>query len=48
MTKIIHYCNTSYETGSVGGVARFDDHIKRAFPHRIFISPGNKKKCLIF
>jgi glycosyltransferase involved in cell wall biosynthesis len=48
MTKIIHYCNTSYETGSVGGVARFDDHIKRAFPHRIFISPGNKKKMLDF
>lgn len=38
MTKIIHFCASSYETGSVGGVARFDDHVKRAFPHRIHFS----------
>ena len=28
MTKIVHFCSSSYQTGSVGGVARFDDHIK--------------------
>lgn len=44
MKKIVHYCGASYQTGSVGGVARFDDHIKRAFPNRIFISPKNTKK----
>ena len=38
MTKIIHFCASSYQTGSVGGVARFDDHIKRAFPQRIHFS----------
>ena len=38
MTKIIHFCASSYETGCVGGVARFDDHVKRAFPHRIHFS----------
>ena len=38
MTKIVHFCASSYETGSVGGVARFDDHVKRAFPHRIHFS----------
>lgn len=44
MTKIVHYCATSYSTGSVGGVARFDDHIKRAFPNRVFISQKNTKE----
>ena len=44
MHKIVHYCAASYETGSVGGVARFDDHIKRAFPNRIFISQKHVKQ----
>jgi len=46
MNKIVHYCASSYKTGSVGGVARFDDHIRRAFPNRIFISEGNIKKLV--
>ena len=46
MNKIVHYCASSYESGSVGGVARFDDHIRRAFPNRIFISQRNIKNLL--
>lgn len=34
---LIHYCCGSYDHGSVGGVARYDHHIKLAFPDRIFI-----------
>ena len=44
MTKIVHYCASSYETGSVGGVARFDDHIKRVFPKRTFFSPRDIRR----
>lgn len=42
--SIVHYCAASYSTGSIGGVARFDDHIRRAFPERIFIQSSCKSK----
>ena len=32
---IIHYCCGSYDQGVHGGVARYDYHIKLAFPQRI-------------
>lgn len=34
---IAHYCCGSYDQGAIGGVARYDYHIKLAFPNRIFI-----------
>jgi len=34
---ILHYCCDSYENGAIGGVARYDYHLKLAFPDRIFV-----------
>lgn len=34
---VVHYCCGSYEQGLIGGVPRYDYHIKLAFPERIFI-----------
>jgi len=45
---IIHYCCGSYTNG-VGGVPRYDYHIYRAFPTRIFFQgPQQKNKMLDF
>lgn len=45
--NVVHYCCGSYEIGDFGGVARYDSHIKMAFPHRIFFKgPQNKEKML--
>jgi len=40
---IVHYCCGSYDIGNHGGVARYDYHIKLAFPERIFIKQHDKK-----
>lgn len=45
--EIIHYCCGSYDQGCYGGVARYDYHIKLAFPNRIFFEgPTEKTKML--
>lgn len=44
---IIHYCCGSYFEGVYGGVARFDYHIYKAFPHRIFIQGPRDKHILL-
>jgi glycosyltransferase involved in cell wall biosynthesis len=41
--EIIHYCCGCYERGSIGGVARYDYHIRLAFPNRIFFQGPNEK-----
>jgi hypothetical protein len=47
MTKLVHYCCGSYDSGNVGGVARFDYQIKLAFPDREwFEGPGHKDQML--
>ena len=46
---IVHYCCFSYDHGSIGGVARYDYHIKLAFPRRIFVAgPQQKARLLQF
>ena len=46
---IVHYCCGSYDHGSIGGVARYDYHIKLAFPRRIFVAgPQQKARLLQF
>ena len=40
---IIHYCCGSYDQGAIGGVARYDYHIKLAFPERIFVMQKDPK-----
>ena len=40
---IVHYCCGSYDEGDHGGVARYDYHIKRVFPNRIFIKQHDKR-----
>ena len=40
---IVHYCCGSYEQGKIGGVARYDYHIKLAFPERIFVMQKDPK-----
>ena len=40
---IVHYCCGSYDIGDHGGVARYDYHIKLAFPNRIFVKQHDKK-----
>ena len=40
---IIHYCCGSYEIGDFGGVARYDYHIKLAFPNRKFFKGPEQK-----
>jgi len=45
---ILHYCCDSFTNG-VGGVPRYDYHIYRAFPNRIFFQgPQQKNKMLDF
>ena len=45
--EIIHYCCGSYDQGCYGGVARYDYHVKLAFPNRIFFEgPREKTKML--
>ena len=38
---IVHYCCGSYDHKEHGGVARYDYHIKQAFPNRIFMNIGD-------
>ena len=46
---IIHYCCGSYYRGSVGGVARYDYHISKAFPnYKHFTGPQQKNELLQF
>ena len=40
---IVHYCCGSYDGGDVGGVARYDYHIKCTFPQRIFVKQKDPK-----
>lgn len=40
---IVHYCCGSYDIGQHGGVARYDYHIKLAFPERIFVMQKDKR-----
>ena len=49
INKIIHYCCGSYDQSYHGGVARYDYHIKLAFPNRIFFEgPRQKIQMLNF
>jgi len=41
--NIIHYCCGSYDIGDFGGVARYDSHIKLAFPNRKFFKGPEQK-----
>ena len=41
--NIIHYCCGSYDIGDFGGVARYDYHIKLAFPNRKFFKGPEQK-----
>lgn len=43
---VIHYCCGSY-TQSTGGVPRYDYHIYRAFPNRIFFQGPNQKNQML-
>lgn len=44
---IIHYCVDSYDNGNLAGVARYDYHIKHAFPKRKFFrAPAEKEDML--
>ena len=46
---IIHYCCGSYDIGDFGGVARYDYHIKLAFPNRRFFKgPEQKLQMLTY
>ena len=44
---IVHYCCGSYDQGAYGGVARYDYHIKLAFPRRIFVMGPQQKAPLL-
>ena len=44
---IVHYCCGSYDIGDFGGVARYDSHIKLAFPNRIFFKGPEQKSQLL-
>jgi hypothetical protein len=44
---IVHYCCGSYDHGAYGGVARYDYHIKLAFPQRIFVTGPQQKAPLL-
>ena len=43
---VIHYCCASYLQGT-GGVPRYDYHVYRAFPNRIFFQGPNQKNQLL-
>lgn len=45
--EIIHYCCGSYDLGNYGGVARYDYHIKLAFPERKFFSGPQQKNQML-
>jgi glycosyltransferase involved in cell wall biosynthesis len=45
--NIVHYCCGSYEIGDFGGVARYDYHIKLAFPNRKFFKGPEQKTQLL-
>lgn len=45
--KIIHYCDGTYYRGAIGGVARYDYQIKKAFPNRIFVQGPSQKQSLL-
>ena len=44
---IVHYCCGSYDIGDFGGVARYDSHIKLAFPNRIFFKGPEQKTQML-
>jgi glycosyltransferase involved in cell wall biosynthesis len=49
ITQVVHYCCDTFETGAVGGVARYDYQIKLAFPNRRFFKgPQHKVHMLAF
>jgi hypothetical protein len=49
ITQVVHYCCDTFETGAVGGVARYDYQIKLAFPNRRFFKgPQHKVQMLAF
>ena len=49
LPTVIHYCCGSYYRGNVGGVARYDYHISRAFPnYKHFTGPQQKNQLLSF
>jgi len=45
--NIVHYCCGSYEIGDFGGVARYDYHIKKAFPNRLFLQGPRQYDVLL-
>ena len=45
--EIIHYCCGSYDLGNYGGVARYDYHIKLAFPERKFFTGPRQKNQML-
>jgi len=44
---IVHYCCGSYDIGDFGGVARYDSHIKLAFPNRTFFKGPEQKTQML-
>ena len=45
--KIVHYCDGTYYRGAIGGVARYDYQIQKAFPNRLFAQGPRQKEALI-
>ena len=49
MREILHYCCCSYDRGDYGGVARYDHHLSKIFPDRVYFQgPFEKDQMLSY